>query len=414
MEDREQGKGQGPAGLIVGDGPVRLWGLTGRERLERQLRAAGVTRFPSEDDGPAGEAVLLLRADWLFDARTLRDLLECPGTLLEARGANDVVEAVAAHVAPRQAKAALAALRTGAGAVDGINVRAFDDLPSNYNAGLLKADRPLLLPVRAERTAELERYLFDASYKGVTDLVTKWLWPAPARAATKLCTRFGIRPNTVTAASLVLVIAATWLFAESRLVAGLAAAWGMTFLDTVDGKLARVTVTSTKFGHLFDHAIDLVHPPIWYVAWGAGLVGGMANLGTLSPALEAILLGYIGGRLAEGGFEYLVGGFSMFTWRPFDSYFRLITGRRNPNLLLLTGSAMMGCPAEGLTAVAVWTVASSVILGLRLLQAGIAKANGRPLSSWLRDLDPRAGSLPGYAKPFTGDLAAVARLTRRG
>jgi len=186
----------------------------------------------------------------------------------------------------------------------------------------------------------------------------------------------------------------------------------MTFLDTVDGKLARVTVTSTKFGHLFDHLIDLIHPPVWYAAWGAGLVGGMANLGTMSPTLEAIVLGYVVGRLAEGGFEYLVGGFSMFTWRPFDSYFRLITGRRNPNLVLLTAFALAGRPAEGLAAVAIWTVASTAILGLRLLQAVVAKTRGRHLTSWLGELDPRAEGNPGYARPFLGNVDIEARLTR--
>ena len=45
----------------------------------------------------------------------------------------------------------------------------------------------------------------------------------------------------------------------------------MTFLDTVDGKLARVTVNSSYFGHLFDHAIDLISPPFWYLIWGLGL-----------------------------------------------------------------------------------------------------------------------------------------------
>jgi len=45
----------------------------------------------------------------------------------------------------------------------------------------------------------------------------------------------------------------------------------MTFLDTVDGKLARVTVNSSPFGHIYDHAIDLISPPFWYLAWGLGL-----------------------------------------------------------------------------------------------------------------------------------------------
>lgn len=405
---------RGLVGLVVGDGPVRLWGLTGKERLERQLRAAGVTRILSEGETSSVDPMLLLSADHLFDARTLRDLVDCPRTILQLRGADGVAKAVAANVPPAGQGAALAAIRRGdtGQAIEGTTIRTLADLPSSYNAGLLKADRPLLLAVRPERRADLERYLFDASYKGVTDLVTKWLWPAPARAATSLCSRFGIPPNAVTAASLVLVIAATWLFTEGQLAAGLAAAWVMTFLDTVDGKLARVTVTSSKFGHLFDHLIDLIHPPIWYAAWGAGLVGGMANLGTLSPSMEAIVLGYLLGRLAEGGFEYVVGGFSMFTWRPFDSYFRLVTGRRNPNLVLLTAFALAGRPAEGLAAVAVWTVASTAILGLRLLQALVAKARGRKLTSWLKDLDPRAEGNPGYARPFLGNVAVEARLTR--
>jgi phosphatidylglycerophosphate synthase len=45
----------------------------------------------------------------------------------------------------------------------------------------------------------------------------------------------------------------------------------MTLLDTVDGKLARVTVASSKFGHVLDHGVDIVHPPFWYLAWGLGL-----------------------------------------------------------------------------------------------------------------------------------------------
>ena len=78
-------------------------------------------------------------------------------------------------------------------------------------------------------------------------------------------------PNQVTAASLVLVVVAGVLFARGEFAWGLVAGWIMTFLDTVDGKLARVTITSTKLGNVFDHGIDLIHPPFWYFAWGMGL-----------------------------------------------------------------------------------------------------------------------------------------------
>ena len=74
-----------------------------------------------------------------------------------------------------------------------------------------------MLPARADRAAALERHLFDGSYKGVTDLVTKWVWPAPARAVTRVCARYGIPPNAVTAVSFALVVIVTLLFARGPL-----------------------------------------------------------------------------------------------------------------------------------------------------------------------------------------------------
>src|SRR3546814_2818489 len=78
--------------------------------------------------------------------------------------------------------------------------------------------------------------MFMGTYKGATDLVTKWIWPRPAFHATKLCARLGITPNQVTFASLLLVIAAFTWFWQGDWLPGLLAAWGMTFLDTVDGR----------------------------------------------------------------------------------------------------------------------------------------------------------------------------------
>src|SRR3546814_5608995 len=71
-----------------------------------------------------------------------------------------------------------------------------------------------------------------------------------------------------------MVIAAVYRLWHGNWWPGLLAAWGMTFLDTVDGKLARITLKSSKLGNVFDHGIDLVHPPFWYWAWAAGLQNG--------------------------------------------------------------------------------------------------------------------------------------------
>ena len=80
--------------------------------------------------------------------------------------------------------------------------------------------------------------------------MTLYVWPRPARAVTRLCAHAGITPNQVTSASLVLVLVAMALFWTGHYALGLIAAWAMTFLDTVDGKLARVTLRSTPLRQL--------------------------------------------------------------------------------------------------------------------------------------------------------------------
>ena len=136
---------------------------------------------------------------------------------------------------------------------------------------------PYVLPIRTDTRQTLESELFTRSYKGVTDLVTKWLWPLPAFWAVRFCVRFGLRPNHVTVAES--CVCGRWpgvAFWHSYYGIGLLMGWLMTFLDTVDGKLARVTVTSSRIGDVLDHGLDIIHPPLWYIAWG---VGSDSNVG---------------------------------------------------------------------------------------------------------------------------------------
>jgi phosphatidylglycerophosphate synthase len=155
-------------------------------------------------------------------------------------------------------------------------------------------------------------------------------------------------------------------------------------LDTVDGKLARCTITSSWWGNIFDHGIDLIHPPIWYYAWGIGLSAwGLAFSPELFWTVQGVLLaGYVLQRLIEGVFIKLH-GMHIHVWRPFDSWFRLITARRNPNMVILFAGVLIGRPDWGLLGVAGWTVASLLVHGVQLVQASLAKARGQKLVSWL-------------------------------
>ena len=165
----------------------------------------------------------------------------------------------------------------------------------------------------------------------------------------------------------------------------------MTFLDTVDGKLARVTLTSSKIGNVLDHGIDLIHPPFWYWAWWRG-VAAIAPSAGLDAAMWIVVVGYVVGRLLEGVFLALF-KFEIHAWRPADSLFRQVTARRNPNLILLTASVLAGRPDAGLLAVAVWTILSTIFHVVRIAQGVAARAAGHPPVSWLEAPSPVSSSI---------------------
>jgi phosphatidylglycerophosphate synthase len=237
------------------------------------------------------------------------------------------------------------------------------------------------MELSAAALPQIERRIFGGAYKGVTDLVTLYAWPRPARFVTRLCANAGITPNQVTFASLLLVLVAMAMFWTGRYGWGLLAAWVMTFLDTVDGKLARVTLTSSRWGDVFDHSIDLVHPPFWWWAWIVGLPAAGFVLEHSGAVLTVIVAGYVLQRVEEGVFIACF-GMDMHVWKRFDSRLRLITARRNPNLLLLSASVLAGRPDLGILAVAVWTALCLGIHALRIVQAALERRRG-PLRSWL-------------------------------
>ncbi len=87
-------------------------------------------------------------------------------------------------------------------------------------------------------------------------------------------------------------------------------------------------------------------------------------------------------RVQEWGFKTRY-GVRIHVWRRFDSLFRLVTSRRNPNLVLLAVATMVGRPELGLAWVALWMLASLGIHGVRWAQAGLELRRGGSLKSWL-------------------------------
>lgn len=103
--------------------------------------------------------------------------------------------------------------------------------------------------------------------------------------------------------------------------------------------------------------------------------------------MVAVIAGYVLQRVIEGLFIKDF-GMDIHVWQKFDSQFRLITARRNPNMVILFVATLAGRPDLGLIALAWWTVISLVVHAVRLVQAYAQHRAGRPIVSWMEEAQP--------------------------
>ncbi|MGZ5826694.1 MAG: CDP-alcohol phosphatidyltransferase family protein [Croceibacterium sp.] len=361
----------------VGANPTRLWGLSMAERNARIARKAGL--------GGSGAPVLLANADVAADPAWFSNVAGHPGLVLTLRGVPALAHARDEH----EAALLRQAMRDGAAPnePERFEFTAYEDGGAIENRALRKRERPFLMELRPDTARAIERASYVGAFKGVTDLLTKYLWPEWALWLTRLAAWLGLSPNMVTTIGSILCVGATVAFSYGHYWLGLALGLVFMVLDTVDGKLARCTITSSWWGNVFDHGLDLVHPPFWWWFWATGLAHvGLALSDSLFWWVEgSIFVGYWVQRAIEGAFIAAFDGIHIHVWERLDSRFRLVTARRNPNMVILFVSLVFNRPDLGIVAVAVWTVVSCLVHVIRLFQALARKRRGLPVTSWLAD-----------------------------
>lgn len=289
-----------PASETIGTNSTRLWGLSMAERTRRLAQSENLR---VDGDAPT----LLSNAGVAYDPAWFRHVVGEPGLVLTLGDVPALGHARNSGEA-EELRTAIAENRPLAPS-SSLDVLAFEDGPTIMNKALRKRETPFLMPLRPDTVRAAERASYFGAYKGVTDILTKYLWPEWALVLTRIAARIGMSPNMVTSIGAILCVAATFAFADGRYWLGMALGLGFMVLDTVDGKLARCTITSSKWGNIFDHGLDLVHPPFWWWFWGTGLVhwGLQLDDRTFTWVMVAILGGYLVQRIIEGAFMRLYG-----------------------------------------------------------------------------------------------------------
>ena len=366
----DRGVSQMPALELHGSCDQTLFGITPSERLRRQLgyriEALADVKLVADASTILSDAAL----DWL---------IANPHRVLFSRGGNPL-----AVVLDRAGRVDLGALRAEGTLADaGLSRAEPQELVGLFNRKLRRTQDGLCFSLAEEEAEPVRWALFQDVYKGITDIVTKYAFPVPAYHAVRFCAMARIPPNAVTILSIVLTLVVGKLFYDGAFVSGLAAAWFMTFLDTVDGKLARVTCTSSKFGDKLDHIPDAVHPPLWWICFAVGVtrVDPYAPFIVISSAV--ILATYMLGRLFEVTFK-LIHGFNQYLWRPFDSALRMIIARRNTILVFLTAGVAANDPSAGVDMAAAWSIVTIAVQAWRFLSASLAAKTGQSPLPWMQ------------------------------
>ncbi len=237
----------------------------------------------------------------------------------------------------------------GAGRIAPLDERAFP-------AYIDKLRRSLPYWIHAVDSAQtrraLERQLFWDNYKGSTDLLTRYVYPPLVWPLTRFCARFGIHPNVVTVLSIIFAFLAVPLWMDGQWVAGFASAYAMSVLDSVDGKVARLTLTDSWIGNLLDHGLDQVHPPFWYFAWGWALGGHH-----LVDPMFQVMLWFIGFYLADRLVLRVAKrrlGHALHSSTRLDEHVRSIIARRNITMSVMAIALMLGDGVAGFVIVTAW------------------------------------------------------------
>jgi phosphatidylglycerophosphate synthase len=316
------------------------------------------------------EPILALEADAIIDSRLLRYAGQQPVSFVAYGGEDATRTAVLRFEGPLPtgiaANARLPEIAEVGVAQGSIRVMPLTEVPTYIKK--LRRDLPsyLFRVTNEQQRADAEHFLFWSNYKGSTDFFTKYIYPPLVWRMVRPLARWRVHPNVVTIIGVILTFAAVPLYANAYWLAGFLCSYGMSVLDSVDGKLARLTFRSSWFGNILDHGTDLIHPPLWYFSWAWALGNGDPS-SLIFRATIGMTIVYILDRIVVRVFTARMGR-SLYSCTPFDTHMRTFISRRNINLPLFTVGVLLGIPLPVFAFIIFWQIVTFAYHATRLVQ----------------------------------------------
>ena len=202
-----------------------------------------------------------------------------------------------------------------------------------------------------------EKVILDAAQKGTLDIPALAHAPIETFIVSKLC-KTSVTPNQLTIFCNIVAWGATVLFATGHLGCAIAVALTVGVLDGLDGKLARVKLETSQAGKL-EHLFDVLFENSWWIALAWHL-----NASGKFPAAFSYLALLLGAEVLNALARNSVVrscGKSMAELGRFDRLFRLVSGRRNIYVWILTLGLLLGNLPSAFKVVAWWEAVTAAV-----------------------------------------------------
>ena len=302
------------------------------------------------------QSVLFLDSDGIYDDRILTALFRASHSLLIG-DASDSAMPIAAHLQPaalRNLKCETASIQEPLqrDQIDGLTTLSIHDMDS-YIPALRRTAVPFLAKLQ-DRAAirQIENEMYEQTFKGAMDFIATYIYRIPVRELVRWLAPTRVTPNHITAISVICSFVALALFAMNWFWLGLLVAFTFIIADSLDGKLARMTIRlSPTAGHV-DHITSPLFESGYYIAWGWHLSGG--DFTALPGQAGWLLFACFGlDRIVTSIFGLRFGR-SLLDYKAWDARFHLIAARRTINLFIMLLGLMVQQPITALYVVTIW------------------------------------------------------------
>jgi len=235
----------------------------------------------------------------------------------------------------------------------------------------------------------------ESAQKGCLDWPARLLHPPIEDALVRLLAPTPVTPNMVTLFAFLLGIGAGVAFWFGWLWTGLVLVLIIGPLDGVDGKLARTTLTYSRFGDL-EHVLDKICEYGWFLCIGSYLSRTVDHAWPWGAA--ALLILFALAESLQGEFFRRFTGKQLDDFGIFERRFRFIAGRRNTFFWTLLPFGVAGAWGSGFIVMAIYSALTFFVMQARmfirlqqfgsaqsaLIEANFARTAYNFLPAWLR------------------------------